>query len=404
MAGKIIVSEFIEDFDESEVYYDESFQRRVVWSNETLSKFIRSITKGWASLTTIVEADVDKCLKHCRKVGDAASINYFKDTRKKGYRYISLDGQNRSKKVVSFINNEIAITGDFIDADGEIIAVKNKFFKDLPVRLRDRIMGSYLNVEIAPPSVKDDLSEQFQALNSGDPLNEQETRNSFLTPIAEWVRQTSKNFGEALARVVKEDDLYRMKDDELIAKMTMVLIKNNPKNNGNWGLSHKEIDAFYRAGLTYASLEDEGGPYGLKALERAENILDLWSYCMLQQKHYPRSKLVSAKMFWATLYACEWVYDNSYDISDYKPFFEELKRIDDKLITNSQSEFAQRRIDHLKNGLDPDDISSNSYYFTWVRLPHQAPNRLSRIAMLVDQLQKKKSDLFLRKHSRKKAA
>jgi len=400
MAGKILVSEFIEDFDESEVYYDESFQRDVVWSNETLSKFTRSITKGWASLTTIVVADVDKCLKHAKKIGDTASINYFKKIKKSGYRYISIDGQNRSKKVVSFINNEVTVTGDFVDADGVTVSVNNSFFKDLPQRLRDRIMGSYLNVEFAPPSAKDDLSEQFQALNSGDPLNEQETRNSFLTPIASWIREISKGNQAAFARVIKHDDLCRKKDDELIAKMIMVLIKNNPKNKGNWGLSHKEIDTFYRAGLTYVTVQDEGNPYGQKELQRVKDILDLWSYCILGQKHYPPSKLVSAKMYWAALYACEWAYDNSYDINNYEQFFEELKGIDDLLITDSQSEFARQRIEALKRGLDPDEISSNSFYFTWVRLPHQVTSRLHRLNTLVAELTKKKGALTLRKHIR----
>ena len=119
---------FCDDYDEGEVHYSEEHQRREVWSTETLAAFMESVCLGRSQLSTIVLADVKKCLKYSAGIGDSVSVNYFADVLEKGYRYISLDGQNRSKFIVAFMDNKFPISGTFIDADDEEVKINNKVF------------------------------------------------------------------------------------------------------------------------------------------------------------------------------------------------------------------------------------------------------------------------------------
>ena len=52
--SNITVRNFVKKYASDKVYYDPSFQRRVVWGSKTLSRYIRSLTTGTAKLTTIV--------------------------------------------------------------------------------------------------------------------------------------------------------------------------------------------------------------------------------------------------------------------------------------------------------------------------------------------------------------
>jgi hypothetical protein len=393
---------FVTTYTEDKVFYSDQFQRREVWLPTQVSKFLNSLCLGWAQLTTIVLADIDMCLQHSKRQGDYASEVFYQDLLNKGYRWISLDGQNRSKSAIAFANNKKAVTSrkGFLDAAGNLVPIDNKKFKDFPDRLHDRINDSLINVQIAPPCFHTALSEQFQALNSGEPLNNHENRNSFGTPIAEWVRSTRVNLDGAMMRTVKRDKAIRMLDDELVAKMTMVIMSNNPSGSTNeWGLSDSEIDSFYRLGEGFVGFDEKGSPYTQYQINRASKIFDMWMHTITKQNFYKRSQMVSAKMYWAALYACEWAYDNNYSIpaSSYEKFFDELKKIDDKLINNSENAYTQARNTAIKNGIDPDTVKKGRYYFNWTGLPHQVGPRTDRIKALTAEIAINPRVLYMRK-------
>jgi len=394
----IKIRELLTDYDESEVYYDESFQRRVVWGNATLNKYIESLTKGWA-ITPIVVADVKKCLKHSKKLGDKVSIDYFAKILSGSYRYNSIDGQNRTKKLIDFLKNNIPISGTFVDADGKPRLITNTYFKNLPQRLQDRILDCPLNLQVSPPILRNQLSEIFEALNSGDHLNSQEKRNAKSSPIAEWVRKTSKDLNDGLSRVIHPKATERMLDDELVAKMAMTLIQNNSLNkNGSWDHDTAAIDRFYDLGVSYSTLADPGCPYSVDKVVKAEEVLRMWDSSMSKQDYYPPSKRIAAKQAWATLYVCGWVYDNHYYIeaNSFVLFFRKIKELDDKLATDSEIKYAADRQAVFDAKRDPDEISKNAYYFSWLSLPHQANYRNKRIQALVEVVSKDPTAFGLR--------
>lgn len=396
--SNITVRNFVKKYASDKVYYDPSFQRRVVWGSKTLSRYIRSLTNGTAKLTTIVVVNIRDCLDWARETGDQYSISYYEPLVQQGYIYISLDGQNRSKKIIEFINNEIAVSGSFYDVGDPVneIPIANMFFKDLPPELQLSIYNSMLTVEETGTISRTQLSETFYSLNNGVPLNAQEKRNSIICPISEKVRQLSSRHAKGLARVVKRELLPRMGDDELVAHMSMVLLENKPAKNTSWSLSETETDMFYNMGVD-SDIDDDDYPY--HGMDRVEEILHQWDLVIQAQGRYPASKLVSAKMSWATLYACTWAHDNGYTIDPdrRKDFFSALKDLDDKLATESENSYATERIRYMKKGLDPDEVKKSNYYFNWTALPHQPPARQKRISELVKEISSSTRKFHLRK-------
>jgi hypothetical protein len=396
--SNITVQNFVKKYASDKVYYDPSFQRRVVWDSKTLSRYIRSLTNGTAKLTTIVVVNIRDCLDWAREIGDQYSISYYEPLVQKGYIYISLDGQNRSKKIIQFINSEIAVSGNFYDVGDPAneVTIINEFFKDLPPALQLSIRNSMLTVEETGRLSRTQLSETFYSLNNGVPLNAQEKRNSVICPISEKVRELSERHEKGLARVVKENLIPRMADDELVAHMSMVLIENKPAKNTSWGLSEAETDMFYNMGVD-SDIDDSDYPY--HGMNRVEEILHQWDLVIQAQAVYPASKLVSAKMSWATLYACTWAHDNGYTINPdrRKEFFSALKKLDDELATQSENSYATERTRYMKKGLDPDEVKKKDYYFNWTGLPHQPATRQKRNNKIIKEISSSTRKFHLRK-------
>ena len=379
------------------IHYADAFQRREVWDSACGNAFLESLTRGWVPLSTIVLAPIHKCLKAAKKNGNEADVKYFQDLLDRGFECISLDGQNRSKYLEKFMKNEVTVTGDLTDADGYTITVKNKFFKDLPVRLQDNIKISSISVANVVTGSQKELSEIFRNLNSGVPLNSHEKRHSYPTPIANEVRRLSEKYNSVMRKLVDEKNISRMFDDELIAKMMMVLMPSSCPRNTGWGLSSAEIDEFYTIGNSFHQLADPGSPYDRRSMARAIAVLENWSHVIQKQKVYYGKQRVAAKMAWASLYACEWAYNNGYLISDHKEFFEILKGIDDKLSSRSEDDYDRARQDAIKQGLDPQTtVLKSGYYLNWQNLPHQTPARNRRIAELVAEIQSHTFKLGLR--------
>jgi len=391
------IKQFSKDYNEKYVYYDPAFQRRIVWLATHGWEYVKSITRGWSSYSKIVVVNVRKSLKRAQRAGNQVSVDYFQDVLNKGYEYISVDGQNRSRFLERLINNDekTLLKGEFIDADGNEIEVDNKHFKDIDSdRLRDAILNATLDVHEVVVESKSELSELFQSLNAGVALNDQELRHSSGTPVSDWVRATRKKLATQLARIVHEDKIPRMEDDEFAAKMLMVLV--GKPSSGDWDLSKKELDQFYKVGSDFYSIDDENFPYSAEAQKRVKTILHNWSLVIDHQDVYTGKRRVPFKLAWASLYACVWAYDNSMVITNYRDFFSILKAIDDELTTDSESEYAKARTEARKDGLDPDTVSKSAYYFNWVGLPHQIKYRNKRISDLSSQIEKNSFTMSLR--------
>lgn len=379
--------QFKKHYNTNKVFYDPRFQRRVVWEKPEINKYIESLSLGWAN-TRIIVLNVQKCLEHSTDIGDQSSCEYYRDILQQGYTHISLDGQNRSKKIEAFLNNELTIRGTFKDADGQKVIIKDETrFDNLPQRLQDHFKsGCEVSVFEHTEVTHEQAALMFKRLNDGTPLNAQEKRQSTFTPIAGVVREYSSKYSKLIDRIVDVDHQKRMLDDELVAKTLMVLM---PKSSlKHWDLGSKDINEFYEMGDGLLSIEDANSPYRKAELERAEEIINIVSATLLQQNTRKKSKLIPRKTYWATLLAAVFVYDNNYEIRNYASFFKELDNIDAQLTVDSQTTYADARQKKISSGQDPDSISTNSYYFKWGTLPHQHKSRNLRKKALTIEMSK----------------
>ncbi len=281
-----------------------------------------------------------------------------------------------------------------MDADGQEDKGEKKLFTEIPVSMQASNKATLVDVCVVTVSSKAELAKIFQNLNSGVALNDQEIRNSCQSPIAEWVRHLRKDLEPQLARVVHEKEIPRMGDDELIAKMLMVLLGN--KKDAGWGLSKEEITQFYASAEGFYNMKDPGFLYSYKEQSRAKTILDNWGLVIRHQKHYKKSQRVAAKMAWAVLYACTWAFEKEYMITDHSVFFKALKIIDDNLIQDGAMGYNTERNKMIKARKDPDLVPKGDYYDNWVGLPHQSKYRNKRIAYLAKEIAANTRALSLR--------
>lgn len=385
------VRQVLTNFNQKIVLYDESFQRRTVWLPKLNgAPFIESLSRGWAKQTSkIVVVDARKSLRLAKELGNEPSAKYFQSVLDRGFEYISVDGQNRTKFIEAFFNNSYAISGIFQDADGEKRVIENKYFKDFPIRVRDALLDSQVDIEEMVVESAQDLAKIFSNANMGVPLNDQEKRNATLSEIAKIVRRISrKDLCEVMNKVVKSSDLVRMGDDELTAKMLMTLL------DSSFGLDPKDVNDFYEKGTGFYTVKDQSFPYSQKDLTRAENILSRWKMTLSSQKTYGKTVL-ARRTVWAVLFACAWSYDNNYYVTDYDSFYKAIKAADDYLSTVDENLYSQERMEKIKAGEDPDDVKKGSFYHQWRTVPHHAKARNRRISKLVEYFTGRESQMSL---------
>ena len=397
------LKKFVNEFNNRKVYYDPTFQRRVVWKPENINKYFYSLTKGW-TVTPIVVLEIESCIEHSETVGDQASVEYYNSIRSKGYKYISLDGQNRTKHIEKVLSNLITITGEFFDGHGEKYTVVNKYLKDIDDKLHLHITRVCTTpVRIMTEATRSEACEIFRHLNDGEPLNEQEKRNSIATPIAEEVRTISKQRKGASEKMFHDKDICRMVDDETYAKMLMTLIRkyriNGELKHKNYGLSKSEIDEFYKMGEGYYNIEDNNCPYIKEEIERAKEIIRSFATVLLLQELVTAPSLkIARRYWWAVLYACTYAHDNNYKIQDHNEFYIQLKAIDDRLAMESESAYMKRREELIASNSDFTSIPKTEYYHKWQNLPHIFGDRQRRIKAIHKEMEKSaaKSKLTLR--------
>lgn len=167
------------------------FQRAFVWSIEKQSRLIEScIMRIPLPVIYVAEAPDGKI--------------------------IVVDGLQRLTTFRRYLENEFALNFQ-LNEDGTKHPLQGKYFKDLDVKLRERIEDTVLTLYIldskAPERAKLDI---FDRVNSGVPLSRQQMRNSLHNGQAtRWLRDMAQN--EIFLRVTGESlNSIEMKDREAI--------------------------------------------------------------------------------------------------------------------------------------------------------------------------------------------
>ena len=194
----------------------------------------------------------------------------------------------------------------------------------------------------------------FRNINSGEPLNDAEKRNAINSPMASEIRNLSKVNNAALQRLFANGKAKRKQDDELVAKMMVMLTSAVAYRE----LKSSTLDKFYELGVGFNTIHDPSIAYDKNELKRAASIIEMTLNVVDNQTAYQKSKALPAKYFWGVFAACEWLYDNSYEIIDRATFFNSLKEIDNKLINSGESAYVLARTAKITARQDPEKVFS----------------------------------------------
>jgi hypothetical protein len=216
---EVSIEKFIKNWF-PKIYIDEAYQRFQVWSESSKYSFINSLYRGLVS-NPIIIVNVEMCMSYAKDVaGNMEDYQYFKEIADKEFKYISIDGNNRSQTINAYYNKTLTKTV----GDDE----SREFFEDI-----DLDLYIYMN------PTKEDIHDLAIKTNEGDSWNAQESRNAINTPIAKFIRDNRKTLMGVFTDKVKITNLKRMKGDELLVKMLAY------ENYGKIKLSKDQLDEVY---------------------------------------------------------------------------------------------------------------------------------------------------------------
>lgn len=227
-------------------YVDPSLQRRLVWKDTNKRLYLESLFRGVAYSPMMV-ADIQSCLDFCEAELERAnttetssdrlqdlrhSKKYFKHALSKGYRYISIDGQNRSDAVAAFLKNLINIQKVSFRTPRALYNFKKKtFYQDLDPQARDYLDAKELvRVTIISGHTRKELEQIFVQVNEGVALNDMEKTSAVDSPMGRFIRECSEVYRAAFEGIKKVVDWKRKDDQDWLCKIAKIVKYNGEQN------------------------------------------------------------------------------------------------------------------------------------------------------------------------------
>ena len=228
------------------IYVDPRFQRKACWKAAQKERFFNSLVRGYA-VNPIINADVNSCEEHCALNDLGVEQGDFQHAIESyGVDFISVDGQNRTNALRSYMNNEFV--SKCFSNNG-----KRKLFKNLSEEEQRAFENLQLLVVDITEATYSQLTEVFVAVNGGMPLNRMELRNALNTPVARFVRTLVDNYPFIVERV-ESVTTSRMKDLDTALKAACFLHSKPmdpalPSGQQDLSFSDNGLDSFYEHGL-----------------------------------------------------------------------------------------------------------------------------------------------------------
>lgn len=194
------------------------------WKKQDMVRYIESILYGMA-VQNIIIVDLQKCFDASVEGSDDAK--YFKKWLDAGFKYIAVDGNNRSITIERFYKDETICLNTnrkytIESGDGRTstytLTNDNSYFSSLPTELYTKLADSEITVKIVEKATRAEISDLFVNVNSGIALNRQEKRNAILSEVANVVRTIGFSYdGSVGKQILKDDDIIRFGFHEAVA-------------------------------------------------------------------------------------------------------------------------------------------------------------------------------------------
>lgn len=244
---------------DDEIYLDLAFQSSERWSKNAMHEYLKSVFSGFTP-NPIILANIENCMNYCgeRWGKDCSDYKYFEDKLNQGFKYISVDGNNRTRTLMRFFfggNNGRSISlkdgytyrmSGMTNPDYNMRYTPNgsQTYKVLPPDMKEHISTIKIPVFIVNESTCQELHDMFIAVNNGVSLNAQEKRNAIVCTVANEIRELANKYG-FLKLYFNEGNRQRRKHEEFLVT-ALVHIANGFVNN----IAAEHKDAAYNNNST----------------------------------------------------------------------------------------------------------------------------------------------------------
>lgn len=211
-------------------YADPAFQANrgntYRWARDSQTWFLESIFIG-ANIQSITIVNVKSCYDYAKESGDKNDLEYFGKLYEEGVRWLIVDGANRLNTISLFKENKIKLS-DFqvLGQDDSRLSVTGGTLKGFEPRVSKFFLNRAIPITFVGNCTRKELSDIFKRVNSGQPLNDAEYRNSFCTPIANIVRDIADYDFKHRKTLTNRESSYakRRKYDDYIATLLTIYV------------------------------------------------------------------------------------------------------------------------------------------------------------------------------------
>jgi len=211
------VSEVVQKLRDGIYFVDNSFQRRLVWTEKQKARLIETILMNYP-------------------IPEIYIWDQGADPESGTQKYSIVDGQQRLTALVQFISNEFALKTSYLDDDNKTAAWADAQWKDLSDLLKKHIWEYVLNVRTIPSAITPaEITVVFTRLNETDKsLNPQEMRNAEFN--GEFIKAAEILANNEFWRrwgIFKESEIRRMGDIEFTSGLLIFarkgIVSDSPK-------------------------------------------------------------------------------------------------------------------------------------------------------------------------------
>ena len=302
-----LVSDFMSTF-RNKVGLDLSFNRLGCWEENQKESFVTSLVLGQAP-SKIIVANIEECLALCLE--GTLDYEYFSRWLQQGYKYIAIDGNNRTLTIDLFLQGKVSIKhGIYVLPTGSVnIHSTNDNYKTFPKILKDYIKENIMiTVCEYVVATRIGLSRLFININDGERLNAQELRNAILVPFADSVRNTVIENYSSFKNIFKDN--ARLKIDEQVVLMAVY-----STFGAEHGISKRDKDeAYLDNSAVWINFATQGGEkvlidtlkivdkYATPAFKQSSTLLNFFMVMieLSKQKRTIKDKKELMKWFLAT--------------------------------------------------------------------------------------------------------
>ena len=216
------------------------FHKGSGWTKAEGQLYVENFVCG-GTFNNVIIVDIEYALRYAQDdAKDQESIDYFKEALAEGHKYISIDGNNTSSFISTFIDGD----EDFkIRAFGYDVPKSIEEFteeEDVELRHRDRI-----EVILLRKITIEEMCTLFRNLNTSTKLNDQEHRQARWSQLSKFVRDISYGDNKKLFKnliINNEDHFDKRAHEQMVAQLAS-------KFDGNYAgrdLKKTGLDYFYK--------------------------------------------------------------------------------------------------------------------------------------------------------------